>query len=123
MATVLIGTGFLGVLTLVASGTQISRQATMDTTAINLANNIHEASLRIPFDQIFTLNTTYTSAVDAQLAPIPNMGNWQQAVTVQYVDDDEVTKPVANAEPTVQITVAVNHNGQEAYRATWLMSK
>lgn len=123
MATVLIGTGFLGVLTLVASGTSVSRQATIDTTAINLANNIHEASLRLPFDQLFTLNKPFNPAVDAQLAPIANFGNWTQSVTVQYVDDDQLTQPMATAEPTVRITVAVNHNGAEAYRASWVMTK
>jgi type II secretory pathway pseudopilin PulG len=122
LATIIIGVGFVGLMMVVTNGTYAGRTATQDTTAINLANNIHEASLRTSFDQIFTLDKTFTTPVDGRLAPLANMGGWQQAVTVKYVDPNQITLAVTPAGPTVRVTVSVLRNGAEAHRASWLIS-
>ena len=122
LATIIIGVGFVGLMLIITNGTYAGRTATQDTTAINLANNIHEASLRTSFDQIFTLNKTFTTPVDGRLSPLANMGGWQQAVTVKYVDPNQITLSVTPAGPTVRVTVSVLRNGSEAHRASWLIS-
>src|SRR4029079_9192208 len=47
--TVIIGVGVMAMLTLLAAGTAANEDATQLTEAINLANNIHEIKMGMPY--------------------------------------------------------------------------
>src|SRR3712207_2741458 len=49
MVTVIIGVGVVGMLELLAAGTLSNTKGTELTTAINLANNVREFTLAMPF--------------------------------------------------------------------------
>jgi len=49
MVTVIIGVGVMAMLTLLAAGTAANEDATQLTEAINLANNIHEITMGMPY--------------------------------------------------------------------------
>jgi type II secretory pathway pseudopilin PulG len=122
IATVIIGVAFTAMLQLIAKGTQANGEGTELTTAINLAGNIHEASVRVDYDDIFTLRGTHNPPVNARLQAISGMTGWTQVVGVSYVDENHLTLSVPDTqyEPTARVTVIIQRNGSEVYRTTWL---
>ncbi|CAA9445280.1 MAG: hypothetical protein AVDCRST_MAG64-4483 [uncultured Phycisphaerae bacterium] len=122
IATVIIGVGFTATLQLLAAGTVANREAAELTTAIHLAGNIHEASLRRSYTTMFGLETSHNPPVDANLRTMTGMAGWQQVVDVTYVDRNMVTNPVPDTqvEPTARVTVTVNRNGNFVYRTSWI---
>jgi len=122
MATVIIGVGFTALLQLLATGTKTNVDSTQKTTALNLAGNIREASLRVPYADLFELEGTYNPAVDARLEPTVGMHGWVQEVVVQYVDPDLLTSAVPDDQetPTARVTVRVMANGKPVYTTSWL---
>jgi prepilin-type N-terminal cleavage/methylation domain-containing protein len=122
IATVIIGVAFTAMLQLIAKGTEANGEGTELTTAINLAGNIHEASIRVAYDDIFTLRGTHNPPVNARLQNISGMNGWQQVVGVNYVDENNITQSVPDTqyEPTARVTVSILRNGSEVYRSSWL---
>ena len=144
MAMVIIGLGVVSLLELLAAGTMSNGAGTELTTAINLANNIHEISIGLAFTNpnapsrttglggdpstylgIWDMNgDVYTPPLDVTRHPIANYANWEQDVTVASVDSNSVTTTVPNntSVPTARITVQVKHNGKLIYQETWLVA-
>jgi prepilin-type N-terminal cleavage/methylation domain-containing protein len=122
IATVIIGVGFTATLQLLAAGTVANKEGTELTTGIHLAGNIHEASLRTNYDDLFDLEGTHNQPLDANLRPIPNMNGWQQVVDVTYVDEHLLTSAVPDhqVEPTARVTVTVNRSGRFVYQTSWI---
>ena len=122
MATVIIGVAFTAMLQVLAAGTVANRDGTALTTAIHLAGNIHEASVRTAYDDIFTLRDTHSPPVDANLQTMTGMAGWQQVVDVTYVDPNLLTSDVPDDqdEPTARVTVTINRNGKFVYRTSWI---
>lgn len=121
-ATVIIGVAFTALLQLLAVGTISNQEGAELTTAVNLAGNIHEAAVRVPYTNIFTLRGTHNPAVDATLTSIDGLTGWQQVVGVSYVDESLLTTAVPDTqyEPTARVTVSVLHNNKQVYRTSWI---
>lgn len=121
IATIIIGVGFTAMLALLGTGTIANKEGAELTTAINLAGNIHEAALLLPYEDLFDLEGTY-NAVDAKLATIPGMNGWTQVVDVSYVDENLLTSnvPDSQEEPTSRVSVTVRRNGQSVYQTSWI---
>ena len=124
IATVIIGVAFTAMLQLLAAGTVANKEGTELTTAIHLAGNIHEASLRTDYDDVFSLEGTYDQPLDANLRPITTLPGWQQVVDVSYVDRNLLTSyvPDDQEEPTARVTVTINRRGSFVYRTSWITS-
>ena len=122
IATVIIGVAFTAMLQLIAKGTEANGEGTTLTTAINLAGNIHEAAIRVDYDDIFTLRGTHKPPLNARLQMIAGMNEWTQVVGVSYVDENNLTQSVPDTqyEPTARVTVLIQRNGHEVYRTSWL---
>jgi prepilin-type N-terminal cleavage/methylation domain-containing protein len=143
MVTVIIGVGVMSMLQLLAAGTAANEDAAELTIAINLANNIHEITLGMPYydpqtptvwnskeptvaewDNITDLDgATFNPPVDARRNPIPEYAGWRQSVEVESVTHDKVTvtTPDTTAEPTARVTVTVRHRGRTVYATSWLV--
>src|SRR5688572_14180125 len=124
MATVIIGVGFVALLELLAAGTGANARSAELTTALNLANNIHEAAVRTEYADVFTLEATHDPAVDGELATLEGMAGWSQVVDVSYVNPNLLTADVPDEqdEPTARITVTVRRNGTAVYTTSWLVA-
>ena len=147
MTMVIIGVGVMGMLQLLAAGSMSNGAGTELTTAVNLANNIHEITIGMTFQDATTpsLTThangeavsaytdiwdmngdTYSPPLDVRRNPINAYGTWAQKVTVQSVDPNNVNfvEPTANPVtfPTARVTVAITHNGRTVYQASWLVT-
>ncbi len=108
LTMVIVGTGILAVVQLFAACTKQTREAADTTTAMFLANNVQEAIASLPFSDpsgsaTFGLEETgqpivlwddiddfngysATPPIDANRAPIANLGRFTQEITVQRVD-------------------------------------
>ena len=113
LTTVIVGTGILAVVELMAVCTQQNREASDSTTAMYLANNVQEAIAHLPFsdpsgsatfgleeagqpsavwDDVDDFNGFVASPpIDAALNPITALANFRQEVTVQRVDPQRMT--------------------------------
>ena len=143
MVTVIIGVGVMAMLTLLAAGTAANEDATQLTEAINLANNIHEITMGMPYydpqtptvwnskeptvaewDNITDLDgASFNPPIDARRNPIPEYAGWRQSVEVESVTHDKVTvtTPDTTTEPTARVTVTVRHRGRTVYATSWLV--
>ena len=145
MAMVIIAFGVVSLLELLAAGTMSNTAGTELTTAINLANNIHEISVGLLFkdpadptnpkegggtdptqyNDIWDMNgDVYSPPLDVTRHTIGSYVNWEQDVSVQSVDQNSITTTVPNntSIPTARITVQVKHNGKLVYQETWLVA-
>jgi hypothetical protein len=122
IATVIIGVAFTDMLNLLAVGTVANSEGTELTTAVNLAGNIHEASVRTPYDELFNIEGTYSPAVDSRLQAVSSISGWSQVVDVSFVDDNNLTISVPDNQyqPTTRVTVTVRRNNKDVYRSSWL---
>lgn len=145
LAIVIIGSGLVAVLQLLAAGTISNEAATDLTTAVNLANNIHEITVRLPlFDPHYptTWNphlssvssfagvsefdgSTFSPPIDASRQPIASYSNWSQVVTVQSVADSNLNTVIADStsEWTARVTVQVLSGTQVVYQTSWLATE
>lgn len=137
IVTAIVGIGIVAMLELLAAGTMANNDSTELTTAMNLAQNIHEMSLGIKYTDIMTLDgRSWSPPVDGQLRfntatppavtsygnAISNLPNWRQTISVDYVDPDRITMtvPKTQVEPTARIQVTITHNNTIIYQTAWL---
>ena len=121
LVTVIIGVGFMALLQLLAAGTISNVQGAQTTTGMNLAKNVRELSLTMPFADLTTLDgQSYSPPIDSRGTGLADFGSWTQNVDVQPVDPDRLTLDVAADPPeAVRITVTVSHNGQLVCSTSW----
>lgn len=142
LATIIIGTGIIATMQLMAAGTMSNSAATELTTAINLANNVHEIAVGLPFVNSANPNSTtfkdaggpvnytylwdmngdsYSPPLDVTRNTISGYGNWTQKVTVQSVDPTALTsvRPNSIALPTARVTVIILHNAKIVYQTAF----
>ena len=147
LVTVVIGVGVVAMLQLLATGTMVNGYSNEQTTAVNLANNIHEIALGLSFydpdtppkatpswntpenasntafDDILDLDgKTFNPPLDVQRNSIANYSNWTQQVSVKTVGGDQLTsvRPNTVAEPTALVTVTILHNNKPVYQMSWV---
>jgi hypothetical protein len=143
MVMTLIGLGVLAMLELLAAGSVSNAYGTEMTTAVHLANNIHEISLGLAFadpenplvwntkepagitacDNVIDLDgTSFSPPLDVRRQTMPNYTGWGQRVKVESVAEDYVAsvRPNTLAEPTVRVTVTIFHHGRDIYTTSWL---
>ena len=143
MVMTLIGLGVLAMLELLAAGSVSNAYGTEMTTAVHLANNVHEISLGLAFkdpenptvwntkepggilayDNVMDLDgTSFSPPLDVRRQSMPDYGGWGQRVKVESVAEDYIasTRPNTLDEPTVRVTVTVFRNGRDVYTTSWL---
>ena len=142
LATIIIGTGVIATMQLMAVGTMANSAATELTTAINLANNVHEIAVGLPFASTTNPGSTtfkdsggplnyrylwdmngdsYSPPLDVTRNTISGYGNWTQKVTVQSVDPTALTavRPNSISLPTARVTVIILHNAKQVYQTSF----
>jgi prepilin-type N-terminal cleavage/methylation domain-containing protein len=121
LTTVIIGVGFLAMLQLLAAGTMTNIRAIESTTAVNLAKNVREMSLKKKFSEISALDgASYQPPIDSQGEALSDFANWKQTVAVHAVDPDRMTLDISNATPSaVRVSVQIEHNGERVCDVSW----
>ena len=144
LTMVIIGTGVMAMLQLLTAGTMSNSSAAELTTAVQLANNVHEMALALPFKcptnptsttfkdsggpanytYLWDLNgDSYSPPRDIRRNTISTYANWTQQITVQSVDPTnlDAVRPNSVSLPTARLTVVILHNAKKVYKATWLI--
>lgn len=128
MVTVIIGVGVLAMLQLLAAGTMVNSESTERTTAVHLVNNFNEKVVRTPYADLRTLGTAtpkeYKPPIDGMDRVLNEYSEWSQVVTVRYVNPENLsfTVPDAQIEPTSQVTVKILRNGNQVYQTSWIVT-
>jgi hypothetical protein len=121
MTTVIVGVGFMAMLQLLATGTVSNLRGAQTTTGVNLAKNIREMTLKLPFAQLKALNnTTHSPPIDSRGVALEEFDDWSQVIEVKSVDPDRLTLDVNDPDPVaLRFTVTAQHAGQEVCRVSW----
>jgi type II secretory pathway pseudopilin PulG len=124
--TAVVGIAITALLSLLAAGTIASRESSELTTAINLVNNLHEASLTITYSQVMALNNAnYSPPVDSNLQSITALGStWKQHIDVYYIDPTNLNggSTGVTVQSTARMIVTIYHNNIVLYTAQWVVS-
>lgn len=146
LAIVIIGTGVFAMLRLLSAGTSSNQAGAELTTAVNLANNVHEIIIRLPFydpdtaqgatpawntkeadvtqyDDVLDFDAcTFSPPIDVRRQPISLYAGWSQVVSVSSVSLNQLSSTQTNstAIPTARVTVQVFHAGRLIYQTNWL---
>ena len=146
LATIIIGVGVTALVQLLAKGTISNMNGADLTTAVNLANNIHELTYGLTFvdpahptnwgvesgETLATYshlddfnNQTFSPPIDARRQSLSNYSNWSQSVTVTKVDINRLATAVPNTTtmPSARVTVSISHFGSVVYTENWLITQ
>src|SRR5258707_6135636 len=144
LATIIVGVGIMGIVELLANGTDTNRQSTDLTTGVNLAKNVRELSLKLAFldpntptvwgldggesannpagfNDIHDLDgRTYSPPIDSRGQTIWTMDGWSQSIVVHTWYPNSISTDVPNGtDSAVRVTVTVTHQGNFVTNLTW----
>jgi hypothetical protein len=145
LAVVILGTGILATVQLFAECTRQNNVAGDMTTAMFLANNVQEAMTGLPFsdpsgsgagleeagqpatlwDDLDDFNAyTAKPPIDAARAPLTDLANYSQVVTVTRVNPSQLSSAVAGGD-AARVTVRVLYQppgkpAGEVHRISWV---
>jgi prepilin-type N-terminal cleavage/methylation domain-containing protein len=145
LATIIIGIGVTAIVQLLAKGTISNMNGADLTTAVNLANNIHELTYGLTmvdpnnptnwgaetgetlatYSHLDCFNDkTFSPPIDTRRQALSSYTNWSQSISVQKVDINRVatTVPSNTSTPSARVIVSVSHLGQVVYSETWLVT-
>jgi Tfp pilus assembly protein PilV len=125
LTMVIIGIGVVSMLQLLAAGTTCNIEAAQSTVAVNLARNVRELTLKLPYADVRAMNgQTYDTPVDSRGEQIDGFAGWTQRIVVQPVSFDRLTTNTVEADPeAVRVTVEVAYNGQPVGEVHWYRFK
>ncbi len=143
IATVIIAVGVIALMVGVGSSTRINSSGRSLAQAVILAENIREWSIKPPFfdpeltdpgpigyetgesvvDDLDDLHQTFSPPRDSQGNFITAMANWKQIVTVQWVDDTNLSTISSTATDTVMVAVEIQLNAKPIYTTSWLVAR
>ena len=123
LTTIIIGVAFTAMLQLLAVGTVNNIKGSELTTAISLARNIREYTLNTKWANLPGLNnTTHNPPWDSRGIPVNSLTNWEQKITVQTVNPDNIQQNIADPTPdAVRVSVTINHNNQKVCDLSWFV--
>jgi type II secretory pathway pseudopilin PulG len=121
LTTVIIGTGVVAMLQLLAAGTIGNVEAAQSTMAVNLARNVREMTVRMSYADVRALNgRSYVPPIDSGGENIGGFDGWSQRVVVQPVSIDRLITNTVEADPeAVRITVEIVYNGEAVGEVQW----
>ena len=121
LTTIIIGVGFVAMLQLLAAGTVNTIAGSELTTGVSLARNIREYTLNSTYANLPTFNAqSYSPPKDSRGVALSSLTGWQQQVTVQSVNPDNIKQNIVDATPAaVRVTVVVNHNSKKVCDLSW----
>ena len=142
LTTIIIGVGVVALVQLLAVGTKNNDTSAQMTTAVNLANNIHEIMAGLPlYDPNYptTWNPnlssvsnyggitefdggTFSPPLDNTRAAMSGYGAWSETITVQSLNEDNLGTTVTDSttQNAARVTVTVSHSGAQVYQASWV---
>ena len=142
LTTIIIGVGVVALVQLLAIGTKNNDTSARMTTAVNMANNIHEIMAGLPlYDPNYSTTwnpnlssvstfagitefdgSTFSPPLDNTRASMSGYGAWSETITVQSLNEDNLGTTVTDStsQNAARVTVTVSQNGAQVYQASWV---
>jgi len=135
VAMVIITVAITALCEVLVAGTNANVSGNELTTAVNMAAAVHEIAVGLPLSNsgqpvigawrdVWDLNgLKFSPPIDAGRRPMPSCPNWEQRVTLQSVDANNLSLPIENdrTAPAARLTVEVYHEGHLVYTTSWLI--
>jgi prepilin-type N-terminal cleavage/methylation domain-containing protein len=135
-AMVIISVAITAMCELLAAGTRANVAGNELTTAVNLANTVHEIAIELaqpgrdaavigPWQNVWDLDgQNFSPPIDAHAEPILDYASWTQRVSVEPVDGGDVAgaNPSLRRGSMARLKVEIYHEGRQVHSATWLVA-
>lgn len=132
VATILVGLALTAMIVSVGSNTRVNDAGTKLTQAAFLAQEIHEWTLTLPFNDLAQLKNdpplTYCPPRDGQGYAITDLPAWRQTITLTWRDPNDLDQTVTPG-PTdiiyvnVDVAVDVRHQTTLIVSSGWLVTR
>lgn len=122
VATIIVGIAVTALVTGVASATRVNGQSQKLTTAVFLAQELREWTLRLPFDSL--TGGTYAPPIDGTGAAMTDRPGWSETVTLSWRSSDNLSAVVtAGSSDVVYVQVEVFFQGNSMMKTGWLVAR
>jgi prepilin-type N-terminal cleavage/methylation domain-containing protein len=120
LTIIIIGVGVLSMLELTATGSRTHGDAMQRTTALTVAQCLHERTIGWTFDEVRAhANETFAPPVDAEGVAMPAFEDWQQILEVRAVQPDNLSATSSATPTAVRVTAHAVKNGTKVQSLTW----
>ena len=148
VATSILGLGVVALMVAAASGTRLNHESEKLTQAVFLAQELRELTLKLPFSdqdpgdmdnppgpdgsdpQVFVddlddlMDVTYAPPRNGEGAPIPEMADWSETLTLTWRDPSSLTAVVdPGTSDMIYVQVVIYYQGREVLTAGWLVAR
>lgn len=125
LAIVIVGVAVTASAHLLAVGTKTNADAHRLTTGLHLAVSVREMAYGKSADEMLTFNgRTLSPPVDARGQGIAGLDAWEQVITVQRMDEGNVTFPAGSGSNSrvLRLAVEVRFDGRTVTNEEWLIA-
>lgn len=123
ISIIIVGIGIVAMLLLFTSGTKVNAFGNKLSTAVFLAEEMRAMTDQADFAELATYNNLTFNGVDASGNNVAGLESYQQQLTVQPVNPDDLAIYIGPNPQATIITATVSQDGSEITRLSWLRTK
>jgi len=120
---VIVGIAIVSLMLLFAAGTNVNSFGNKLSSAVFLADQLRSMTDQTGFDDIINDGNQTFSGVDADGNSIPGLGNYQQDLTIQTINPEDMTVYVGPDPTAVILTASVSDTKGQLMQISWLRVK
>ena len=122
-AIMIIGLGIAALMQVFAAGTSVNGYGSNLSTGVFLAEELRSMTDDVMFGDLLTYDGQSFNGVDANGLAVAGLDSYQQQLSVQAVNPDDLTEYIGADPEMILITAAVNLQGESITRMSWLRSR
>jgi prepilin-type N-terminal cleavage/methylation domain-containing protein len=119
-AIMIIGIGIAALMTVFAAGTNVNGYGDRLSKAVFLADEIRAMTDNAKFADLGNYNGRVYNGVDANGSAVAGLQEYNQTISVRYIDPVNMAVYVGTEPPGAIITALVSYNNEEMTRLSWI---
>jgi len=123
IAIIIVGLSITSLMMLLSSGTTVNHYSNDMSTAVFLADQLRNMTDQVNFDNLQDYHQQSFNGVDADQNPVAGLQGYQQTITVQPINPDDLTIYIGPDPQAVLITAVVKQKNTELTRISWLRTR
>ncbi len=120
---VIVGVAIVSLMMLFAAGTTVNSFGNKLSSAVFLADQLRSMTDQTGFDDIINDGDQTFNGVDAEGNSIPGLGNFQQDLTIQPINPEDMTVYVGPDPTAAILTASVSGTEGQLLQISWLRVK
>lgn len=120
---VIVGIAIVSLMLLFAAGTNVNSFGNKLSSAVFLADQLRSMTDQTGFDDIISDGDQTFSGVDADGNSIPGLGSYQQDLTIQTINPEDMTVYVGPNPTAAILTASVSDTEGQLMQISWLRVK